>query len=95
MEPRIEFWNPPLSGCAVDEVMDLMVQGSQQRSVAATLMNEESSRSHSILTATIDTREHAPNGDTTLRSSRLHLVDLAGTKITHCPFPALAIQLHS
>lgn len=70
--------------------MDLMVQGSQQRSVAATLMNEESSRSHSILTATIDTREHALNGDTTLRSSRLHLVDLAGTELgsrVHYPPP--------
>lgn len=58
--------------------MALMVRGAQHRSVAATQMNEESSRSHSILTATIDTRERAPNGDTTCRSSRINLVDLAG-----------------
>ena len=55
-----------------------MVRGAQQRSVAATQMNEESSRSHSILTAIIDTRERAPNGETTCRSSRINLVDLAG-----------------
>lgn len=65
--------------------MALMVRGAQHRSVAATQMNEESSRSHSILTAIIETRERAPNGDTTCRSSRINLVDLAGAP----PRPAL------
>ena len=69
--------------------MELMEQGSQQRSVAATLMNEESSRSHSILTATIDSRERAPNGDTTSRSSRMNLVDLAGAHPSLSPPPPI------
>ena len=60
--------------------MALMKRGSENRTVAATLMNKESSRSHSILTATIEMRERAFNGETTCCLSTLNLVDLAGAR---------------
>jgi hypothetical protein len=62
----------------VDEVMSLLARGEAQRSVAATNMNEASSRSHSILACTVETRQRRPDGQTTTRRSRMHLVDLAG-----------------
>jgi len=64
--------------CAVDEVTALMTRGEAQRSVAATNMNEASSRSHSILTCTVEIRQRRPDGESTTRRSRMNLVDLAG-----------------
>ena len=55
-----------------------MTRGEAQRSVAATNMNEASSRSHSILTCTVEIRQRRPDGETTTRRSRMNLVDLAG-----------------
>lgn len=63
------------------EIDKLLSMGSKNRSVGATLMNAESSRSHSIFTITIemasqseeDKKEH-------IRVGKLHLVDLAGSE---------------
>ena len=64
---------------AVDDVMALLRRGSQQRTTAATAANAQSSRSHSIFTADIETVLPAEDGLTRVRFSRLNLVDLAGT----------------
>ncbi|KAG9391092.1 kinesin-like protein KIF6 [Carpediemonas membranifera] len=54
-----------------------LFDGDTNRSVAATAMNEASSRSHCIFTVTV--RQRQPGSDTTIRS-KLNLVDLAGSE---------------
>lgn len=56
--------------------MDL---GNKSRSVGATLMNVDSSRSHSIFTIDIEMSEEI-EGEAKLRAGRLNLVDLAGSE---------------
>lgn len=53
----------------------LLVQAQRNKTVAATLMNATSSRAHSILTLTV-TRK-SPRAT---RTSKLHLIDLAGSE---------------
>jgi hypothetical protein len=55
-------------------------RGSANRHVAATRMNERSSRSHCVFTATITAHERAPTGVTRVRYSKLNLIDLAGSE---------------
>ncbi|KAJ3190381.1 Kinesin-like protein kif3b [Gaertneriomyces sp. JEL0708] len=57
------------------EMLSLMDLGNKSRSVGATLMNAQSSRSHSIFTITIEQSE----GDR-IKAGKLHLVDLAGSE---------------
>ena len=54
-----------------------MRQGNANRSVAATLMNAESSRSHSIFILTVQQNN---NEDLSQKTGRLYLVDLAGSE---------------
>lgn len=64
--------------------------GRKNRSVASTLMNEDSSRSHSVFTITIETADKAGAsssaadadaiGSNTVRVGKLNLVDLAGSE---------------
>ncbi|KAL0914632.1 hypothetical protein M5K25_014995 [Dendrobium thyrsiflorum] len=56
-----------------------MAQGAANRKVAATNMNRESSRSHSVFTCTIESRWQT-DSTSTLRFARLNLVDLAGSE---------------
>lgn len=63
----------------------LMQQGWQNRSVGATLMNADSSRSHSIFTVYIeqmceDERSAAGHDKPKIRRGKLNLVDLAGSE---------------
>ena len=55
-----------------------MELGSKNRSVGATLMNVDSSRSHSIFT--IDLEMVREGGEGGIRAGRLNLVDLAGSE---------------
>jgi centromeric protein E len=70
---------------------EILFSGEKNRAVAATGMNERSSRSHTIFCITIESRlksdEHDPNAantaseeDGALRVSTLTLVDLAGSE---------------
>ena len=52
-------------------------KGLRNRSVAETKMNSVSSRSHSILTLKIVTRDVTLNK---VKSSKIHFVDLAGSE---------------
>lgn len=54
-------------------------QGSSNRKVAATNMNRESSRSHSVFTCVIESRWEK-DSTSNLRFARLNLVDLAGSE---------------
>ena len=56
------------------QAMTLVKRGLKMRAVGATNLNEHSSRSHSILTLHIESREC----QSVVRMGKLHLVDLAG-----------------
>uniref|UniRef100_A0A914W0Q8 Kinesin motor domain-containing protein n=2 Tax=Plectus sambesii TaxID=2011161 RepID=A0A914W0Q8_9BILA len=58
---------------------ELMKHGFNNRHVGATLMNKDSSRSHSIFTIYIEMMEERADGDH-IKIGKLHLVDLAGSE---------------
>lgn len=62
---------------SVQEVFEVMRRGGNTRAVAATSMNQESSRSHSIFVITI-TQKNVETGSA--KSGQLFLVDLAGSE---------------
>ena len=68
---------------SVAEIRKLHEVGKKNRSVGATLMNADSSRSHSIFTVTIETsevNEGEPAEDAHIRVGKLNMVDLAGSE---------------
>lgn len=63
------------------EMSKILAVGQKARKVGATKMNEGSSRSHSILTITIESSQtDAVAGSTTYKVGKLNLVDLAGSE---------------
>mmetsp|Transcript_19587 Transcript_19587/g.40298 ORF Transcript_19587/g.40298 Transcript_19587/m.40298 type:complete len:778 (+) Transcript_19587:143-2476(+) len=72
---------------SVDEALEILSQGNALRTVAATDMNEHSSRSHSIFRLTVESRSAIDEGEILdnasagkVRVSDLNLVDLAGSE---------------
>ncbi|CAA7015568.1 unnamed protein product [Microthlaspi erraticum] len=63
----------------VNDVLKLLLQGAANRKIAATHMNSESSRSHSVFTCTIESLWER-DSLTHSRFARLNLVDLAGSE---------------
>ncbi|KAJ1403031.1 P-loop containing nucleoside triphosphate hydrolase [Sesbania bispinosa] len=63
----------------VNDVLRLLLQGTANRKVAATHMNCESSRSHSVFTCIIES-QWEKDSMTHFRFARLNLVDLAGSE---------------
>ncbi|KAL1302925.1 hypothetical protein AAFC00_003247 [Neodothiora populina] len=64
-----------------EDVERLMKMGDQNRTVAATKMNDTSSRSHSVFTLTLKQIQHDIATDSTIeRTARMRLVDLAGSE---------------
>ncbi|KAL4164846.1 hypothetical protein KRP22_003587 [Phytophthora ramorum] len=61
-------------------VYELVNTGVKNRVTSETLMNENSSRSHSIFTIRIHSKEHNAAGEDLLRVGQLNLVDLAGSE---------------
>ncbi len=65
----------------MSDLENVMELGSKNRSVGATLMNVDSSRSHSIFSIDIEMLESGVGGaEDKLRAGRLNLVDLAGSE---------------
>jgi kinesin family protein 5 len=62
---------------SVDEVYQILERGGMSRAVAATNMNQESSRSHSIFVITVG-QKNVETGS--VKSGQLFLVDLAGSE---------------
>lgn len=60
-----------------EDLLDIMARGSKNRAVAATGMNEGSSRSHSVFTINVVKRDRSTN---IAISGKLVLVDLAGSE---------------
>ena len=70
----------------VMETYEMLSIGSQNRHVSYTSMNKESSRSHSVFTLIIESKTSV-DGLVNFRTSRFHLIDLAGSerqKATDC-----------
>lgn len=64
-----------------DDLYRMLDKGLHNRTTAATLMNAESSRSHSIFTIVIEMNTKDPeSGKDMLRVGKLNLVDLAGSE---------------
>ena len=62
---------------AGEEAVQLLARGIARRHTGVTQTNSASSRSHCVVTATLESRL-VEDGVTSFRTSRLHLVDLAG-----------------
>jgi kinesin family protein 3/17 len=63
------------------EIDQVMQSGKKNRSVGSTLMNQESSRSHSIFTIICECAQEATDGGKpSIRVGKLNLVDLAGSE---------------
>eukprot|EP00760_Papus_ankaliazontas_P028967 PhM_4_TR4086/c3_g1_i1/m.35127/K20196/KIF3B; kinesin family member 3B len=63
-----------------DDLVRQMEEGTERRRVAATELNADSSRSHSIFSVIIESVETSDDGVTKSISSKLNLVDLAGSE---------------
>jgi hypothetical protein len=90
--PACEIKEDPTKGIFVKGLCDVVVEseadlqamldkGAAGRHVAATLMNEQSSRSHSIFTVVVEMSTTDPDtGKEHIRAGKLNLVDLAGSE---------------
>ncbi|KAJ9600610.1 hypothetical protein L9F63_026254, partial [Diploptera punctata] len=63
-----------------NEVYSIMEKGSLKRQTAATLMNAQSSRSHTVFSITVHIKENSMEGEELLKTGKLNLVDLAGSE---------------
>lgn len=67
--------------CDYESIERLMEEGNKARTIAATNMNEQSSRSHAVFTLLVtQTRCDPQSGQSHDRVSRISLVDLAGSE---------------
>jgi len=71
LQPQVKF---------EEELLRHMEEGTHRRHVAATELNTDSSRSHSIFTVYVQLEEVTDDGDTRSVTSKLNLVDLAGSE---------------
>jgi hypothetical protein len=62
------------------QIAEKIEEGSNNRSIAATLMNESSSRSHTIVSITFVQQIQVCIEQTSIKFSTIHLVDLAGSE---------------
>jgi len=65
---------------SVSEMENVLLAGKKNRSVGATLMNQDSSRSHSIFGIIVESSSDAADGSKHIRAGKLNLVDLAGSE---------------
>ncbi|KAF9794938.1 hypothetical protein SFRURICE_005173 [Spodoptera frugiperda] len=63
-----------------NEVYKIMAQGQERKRVASTLMNAQSSRSHTVFTIVVHMKENSPEGEELMKIGKLNLVDLAGSE---------------
>ena len=62
------------------EIYQVLDRGSAKRRTAATLLNNRSSRSHSVFTITIHLKDATAEGEDIIKIGKLNLVDLAGSE---------------
>ncbi|KAM7012803.1 kinesin-like protein KIF1A [Tautogolabrus adspersus] len=80
MGPYVEDLSK-LAVTSYNDIQDLMDSGNKARTVAATNMNETSSRSHAVFNIIFNQKRHdADTENTTEKVSKISLVDLAGSE---------------
>ncbi|XP_004249436.1 kinesin-like protein KIN-5C [Solanum lycopersicum] len=65
---------------SASEIFALLERGSAKRRTAETLLNKQSSRSHSLFSITIHIKEANTEGEELIKCGKLNLVDLAGSE---------------
>ncbi|KAK1271234.1 putative 125 kDa kinesin-related protein [Acorus gramineus] len=65
---------------SASDIYSLLERGSAKRRTADTLLNKQSSRSHSIFSITVHVREATIGGEELIKCGKLNLVDLAGSE---------------
>ncbi|WMV52454.1 hypothetical protein MTR67_045839 [Solanum verrucosum] len=65
---------------SASEIFTLLERGSAKRRTAETLLNKQSSRSHSLFSITIHIKEANTEGEELIKCGKLNLVDLAGSE---------------
>ena len=63
-----------------EDTCEVLLTGNRNRRVAETSMNRESSRSHAVFTMSVQSEETSGSGTRKIRTSRLNLIDLAGSE---------------
>ncbi|XP_005188525.3 kinesin-like protein Klp61F [Musca domestica] len=63
-----------------DDVYKLLEKGKERRRTASTLMNAQSSRSHTVFSIVVHIKENGIDGEEMLKIGKLNLVDLAGSE---------------
>lgn len=56
------------------DIYALLDRGSAKRRTAETLLNKQSSRSHSVFCITVHIREYSPEGEEVIKIGKLYLV---------------------
>ena len=88
---KLDLKETPDSGVFVKDLTSYVVKstrecdklrdfGAKNRHVGATAMNQDSSRSHSLYTITVESCETRADGTASIRMGKLNLVDLAGSE---------------
>lgn len=62
------------------DVYRLLAMGQERRRTATTLMNAQSSRSHTVFSILVHIKENGHDGEEMLKIGKLNLVDLAGSE---------------
>lgn len=62
------------------DMLKVFEEGTLQRHVGATNMNEHSSRSHTVFTITVESSEMDADGEAHIKVGKLNIVDLAGSE---------------
>lgn len=62
------------------DMTKIFEEGTLQRVTGATMMNEHSSRSHSVFTIIVESSETDEDGETHVKVGKLNIVDLAGSE---------------
>jgi kinesin family protein 11 len=89
--PKVRIMEDPRSGVVLQgleephvktatDVFSLLETGNARRRTAETLLNKQSSRSHSVFIVTVSVREVLAEGEEVIRVGKLYLVDLAGSE---------------
>lgn len=63
-----------------EEIFKVIEDGTARRKTAETMLNKQSSRSHSVFSITIHIKESTSDGEELIKCGKLNLVDLAGSE---------------
>ncbi|XP_072156923.1 kinesin-like protein KIF12 isoform X2 [Bemisia tabaci] len=66
----------------LDDLLAVLEEGMRNRAMGAHMMNEHSSRSHTILTVHITSEQQMENGVFITKQGKINFVDLAGSEMT-------------